>query len=87
MLDLIRYLCKGKSEPIRELCRSFNQETRDGRKMDKYSDLLEKAIRSIIHVKDESDIDSLFSLGETTALTHKISGLEDFELVCFLVVR
>lgn len=87
MLDLIRYLCKGKSEPLLELCRDFNKATKDGRKMDKYSELLESSIGSIISVKEESDVDSLFSLGETSALTNKISGLDDFELICFLVVR
>lgn len=87
MLDLIRLMCKGKSEPIMDLCRQFNKETQDGRKMSKFSKLLESAINSIINVKEEKDIDSLFSEGETLALTNKISGLDDFELICFLVVR
>jgi len=87
MLDMIRYMCKGKSEPLLELCRDFNKSTKDGRKMDKYSALLESSIGSIISVKEESDVDSLFSLGETSALTNKISGLDDFELICFLVIR
>ncbi|MCX6244651.1 MAG: helicase-related protein [Bacteroidetes bacterium] len=87
MLDMIRYLCKGKSEPLTELCRDFNKATKDGRKMEKYSELLGSSIGSIIRVKEESDVDSLFSVGETSALTNKISGLDDFELICFLVVR
>jgi SNF2 family DNA or RNA helicase len=87
MLDTMRFICKGKAEPILELCSDFNKETQDGRKMNTYSKLLESAISSIINVKDESDIDSLFSVGESTALTNKISGLDDFELICFLVVR
>ena len=87
MLDLIRFMCKGKSDPLVNLCREFNKETKDGRKMDKYSELLESSIASIISVKEESDVDSLFSVGETSALTNKISGLDDFELICFLVVR
>ena len=36
-----------------------------------------KAVESIITVKDESDIDSLFSEGNTTALAHKVKGLDD----------
>ena len=44
-------------------------------------------IHSIIEVKEESDIMSLFSAGETTALRNKISGLDDFELICFLVIK
>nr|DAK78415.1 MAG TPA: Chromatin remodeling complex ATPase [Caudoviricetes sp.] len=87
MLDTMCYLCKGKQEPDANLCKLFNTETKDGRDMRKYSRLLEDAIASIIHVKDESDIDSFFSAGETTALTNKISGINDFELICFLVVR
>ena len=45
------------------------------------------AIESIITVKEESDIDSLFSVGETSALTNIIKGLDDFELICFLVIK
>lgn len=41
--------------------RKFNSETDDGRKMDKYSDLLGDAIASIIEVKDESEMDSFLS--------------------------
>lgn len=51
------------------------------------SSLLTDAINSIIDVKAESDIDSLFSPGGTSALHTKISGLDDFEMICFLVVR
>ncbi len=87
MLDLVRLMCKGESEPIKSVFEPFNKETKDGRKMGKYSELLEQAIASIISVKEESDIDSLFSIGGTTALTNKVSGLDDFELICFLVVR
>ena len=60
--------CKGAAQPIREVCQPFNQETEDGRKMEAYSDLLSKAIRSMIEVKEEKDLDSLFTGGKTTAL-------------------
>jgi hypothetical protein len=86
-LDYLRALCRGKSEPIMEVCRSFNKETKDGKKMDKYSKLLEEAIHSIVQVKEENDLDSLFSSGGTTALTNMIKGLEDFELISFVVIR
>lgn len=52
-----------------------------------YSDLLSSAIRSMIEVKEEKDIDSLFSGGRTTALTHTIKGLDDFELIAFLIIE
>jgi len=87
LLDLIRTSCKGRAEPMPEVCRIFNERTLDGRKMDRYSELLSSAIRSMIEVKEERDIDSLFSGGRTTALVHTIAGLNDFELIAFVVVE
>ncbi len=87
MLDKMRYLCRGKTEPIPELYRQFNKETKDGRDMREFSRLLGDAIASIIDTKEESDIDSLFKAGGTSALMSAVSGLDDFELICFLVIR
>lgn len=87
LLDTVRLLCRGKSEPILTLCEKFNKETDDGRNMEEVSQLLSDAVNSIIDVKEESDIDSLFSTGGTSALMSQISGLDDFELICFLVVK
>ncbi len=87
LLDLVRSGCKGRSEPVSSACQSFNQETDDGRKMQVYSDLLNMAIRSMIEVKEEKDLDSLFTGGKTTALTDAISGLDDFELISFIVIQ
>lgn len=87
LLDTVRLLCRGKKEPELSLCRKFNEETNDGRNMEEVSSLLNDAINSIIDVKEESDIDSLFSAGGTSALMSEISGLDDFELICFLVVK
>lgn len=87
LLDAMRLVCKGKTAPDMNLCRQFNKETEDGYKMDFYSKLLQRAVESIITVKDESDIDSLFSAGETTALENKVKGLDDFELITFLVIK
>lgn len=87
LLDLIRSSCKGLDKPIKALCDAFNAETKDGREMVKYSELLSDAIKSMIEVKEERDLDSLFSGGHTTALTHTIAGLDDFELLAFIVVR
>lgn len=87
LLDDVRLLCRGKSEPIKEVYTKFNEETDDGRNMAEMSELLSMAIDSIIDTKEESDIDSLFSAGGTSALMSNISGLSDFELICFLVVK
>lgn len=87
LLDLVRSSCKGQVEPIQAVCRLFNELTDEGRDMKACSDLLSTAIRSMIDVKEEKDLDSLFSGGKTTALVNTIAGLDDFELVAFLVVQ
>ncbi len=87
LLDDVRLLCRGKSKPISEVYERFNCETDDGRNMADMSELLSEAINSIIDVKEESDIDSLFSAGGTSALMSAVFGLDDFELICFLVVK
>ena len=87
LLDTMRLLCRGKDKPCEELCRQFNEETDDGRKMGEASELLSEAINSIIDAKEENDIDSLFRSGGTSALLSAVSGLDDFELICFLVVK
>lgn len=87
LLDIMRSLCKGKTQPIMDLCHAFNKETSDGRQMKHYSELLQKAVATIVEKKQEGDLESLFSFGETTALVNDISGLDDFELICFLVIK
>lgn len=87
MLDIMRHICKGRTEPIPEAYRPFNKETRDGRNMKKYSELLGDAIPSIIEVKEESDIDSFLGGEQVSFLSNEIKGLDDFELICFLVIR
>ena len=85
-LDILKSLSKGQHAPIKEAYNKFNNETEDGKNMGNYSNLLNKSIDSIINIKEESDIDSLFKSGGTTMLHNHIKGLEDFELITFMVV-
>jgi hypothetical protein len=85
-LDIMRLLSRGKSAPNMDACHHFNAETKDGKDMRRVSDLLQQAIASIISVKQESDIDSFFGGGQTTFLSGEVQGLDDFELICFMVV-
>lgn len=87
LLDRMRYLCKGKDAPNADICREFNHLTRDGKNMKKYSALLGEAISSIIHVKSESDIDSFLSGVQGSLFSQEIRGLDDFELISFLVIK
>ena len=87
LLDRLRLLCRGHAEPEAELYKAFDRETKDGRDMALYSQLLSDAIDSIIHVKEESDIDSFLSGKQMSFLSGNIRGLDDFELICFLVIK
>ena len=87
LLDRMRRLCRGKSEPILDLCRKFNAETRDGQRMGTYSRLLGDAISSLIKTKETTDLFSFLD-GETGSLFgNEVRGLDDFELICFLILR
>ena len=87
LLDKMRYACKDKTEPDKMLCKQFNKETRDGKNMRHYSDLLQSAIESIITVKEESDINDFLNGVQGNLFADEIRGLDDFELICFLVIK
>ncbi|MGN0885952.1 MAG: helicase-related protein [Candidatus Spyradenecus sp.] len=87
IIELLRKGCEGKSEPLTALCKAFNRETKNGFKMDAYSDLLSKAIETIAEKKAESDVESLFSATETSALAGDCAHLDSFELIAFFVIR
>ena len=87
LLDKMRYACKDKVEPDKALCKQFNKETRDGKYMRHYSDLLQSAIESIIMVKEETDIDDFLNGVQGNLFADEIRGLDDFELICFLVIK
>ena len=87
LLDKMRLICKPMGKPDVELCHEFNKETRDGLRMGKYSDLLSKAINSIISVKEQSDVDSFLDGFAGELFEEHYVGLDDFELICFLVIK
>ncbi|MFO1064127.1 MAG: helicase-related protein [Pirellulales bacterium] len=87
ILDLVRSACRGHSSPMSPVCAKFNKRTDEGRDMRMYSALLDQAIRSMVDVKDDKDIDSLFVSDRTTALVGSIAGIDDFELINFVVIQ
>ena len=87
ILDILRTTCKHHTEPIADLCRAYNRETKDGYKMDKYSRLLDKSIESIIDVKEADDLNTLFNTGSDILFNSGIKGLDDFELITFVVIK
>ena len=87
LLDMLRFLCKNKKDIDKEAVKLFNKETKDGYKMNKYSELLSNTIKSIIEVKNENELDAIISGKDFSFFAEQIDGLADFELICFLVVE
>lgn len=87
ILDCCKKLCKGHTEVIKELADEFNRVTEDGKNMGVYSDLLENAIDNLIGKKQEAGIASLFSKGGGIVSDETFDGIEDFELVSFLILK
>lgn len=87
ILDYYKKLCSGNNKIYRELVDEFNKETQDGLNMKSYSDLLEISIQNLIGKKQEIGVASLFSKGGTTMHKEFFDGMEDFELITFLVLK
>lgn len=85
-LDAMRLLCKGRTEAVQELCDVISSQTDDYHNMDKYSELLKKGIGSILNVEEQKRTRTLFNRGGTATSDGRFKGIEDFELVSFLIV-
>ena len=87
ILDILRTSCKYEEEPIKKLCALMNKETKDGYKMDKYSKLLKAAVNEILNLEEQNDLAFIFKVGSDALFDNKNSGLDDFELITFVVVK
>jgi hypothetical protein len=86
MLDRLKRLSIGRDMPDAVAIACFDRTTKDGRDMRAAQDLLAKAVASIIGKKQERAIASLFTPGGTHAMKGEFQGINDFEVVAFLVV-
>ncbi len=87
VMDYYKKLCSGKNQVYTELIKEFDEETKDGKDMEKYSKLLSLAIEDILGKKEETGVKSLFSKGGTNPVKRDISGLEEFKLITFLILK
>lgn len=87
VLDYYKKLCLGKKDVLNDLVKDFNFDTNDGKDMSKYSELLVETIEDILGKKQETGVKSLFNKGGTAVVKKDIDGLEEFELITFLIIR
>jgi Helicase conserved C-terminal domain/SNF2-related domain len=85
-LDRLKRLCIGRDLPDAGACARFDKMTKDGKDMSAAQDLLAKAVSSIVGQKEERAVASLFTPGGTHAMKGEFQGINDFEVVAFLVV-
>lgn len=87
IMDYYRKLCSDKNEVYIDLVKQFNKETNNGVNMEKYSELLRVAIENIQEKEEEIGVNSIFKKGGTTPTKKHASGLEEFKLITFLILR
>ena len=85
-LDRLKRLSIGRDLPDAEACIRFDRATKNGKDMSAVQDLLATAVASIVGKKEERAIASLFTPGGTHAIKGEFQGINDFEVVAFLVV-
>jgi superfamily II DNA or RNA helicase len=83
-LDIMRAACDGQTEPVLELCKRFNQKTKDGTDMSSVNALLQAAVADITGIQETKGIESLFSAGEVGS--GAALGFDDYSIVSFVVL-
>jgi SNF2 family DNA or RNA helicase len=86
VMDRLKTICSGKDEPESDVCRHFDKITRQGEDMRKAQQLLGTAVSSIAGKSEERAIASLFKPGGTHILQGEFAGINDFEVVAYLVI-
>ena len=85
VLDRLKKLSLGQDEPDVAASKRFDKATRFGRDMEPYQKLLARAVGSLVGKREERAVASLFQMGGTHAMKGEFAGINDFEVVAFLV--
>lgn len=87
ILDRLKRLCIGRDLPDAAAHAAFDRETRLGQDMTRMVRLLAAAVGSVCGKQEERAVESLFVPGGTHGLEGEFAGIQDFEVVCFVVIR
>ena len=89
ILEIYRLLCGGHNIPYKQLCQLFDAETVNGGNMTQYSDLLAKAVASIVSTFRHRAAGQLVLSREGVLPTKQDQASEDseFELITWLVIK
>lgn len=87
ILDVLKKHGHGRSIPDATAVERMNAVSKNGKDMGHYRGLLEAAVASIIGKSEEKGVESLFSRGGTNLTKESFQGMEDFEVVSYMVVN
>ncbi|MEW6219099.1 MAG: helicase-related protein [Thermodesulfobacteriota bacterium] len=86
ILDRLKRLCLGRDLPDAGAGARFDKTTRDGEDMRHAQRLLAAAVAAVVGKSEERAVASLFAPGGTFALAGEFAGIDDFEVVAYLVI-
>ena len=86
ILEHLSSICRGQSKPLSQVVDKFNRQTKDGKEMVVYSELLQEAINQLMEHDQISTMDALFNFGSVDLMNTSIEGMDDFELICFFIL-
>ncbi len=86
ILDCLKRLCIGKDMPDADACARFDRDTKQGQNMQIAQELLSAAVASIVGKNEEQAVASLFTPGGTHILKGEFAGINDFEVLAYLVI-
>ncbi len=86
ILDRLKKQCIGRDLPDAAACARFDKATRFGENMAPYVKSLAIAVGSIVGKREERAVASLFTPGGTHAAAGEFAGINDFEVVAFIVI-
>jgi hypothetical protein len=86
ILDRLKRLCLGRDLPDAGACARFDKATKQGEDMRTAQRLLATAVASVVGENEERAVASLFFPGGTHAMKGEFAGINDFEVLAYLVV-
>ena len=86
ILDRLKRLCSGRNSPDTEACDRFDKATRQNEDMRTAQRFLAAAVASTVGRSEQRAVASLFSPDGSHAMASEFAGINDFEVVAFLVV-
>ncbi len=87
IMDVLKKHGHGKHVPDAEAVARMDAFTKNSKDMSHYRNLLEIAVGSIIGKSEEKGVESLFSRGGTNLTKDSFQGMEDFEVISYMVVN